>query len=329
MTEANTKIIELITKNYTINDIAKELNISHRQLYYRLFLLKNSGFNFKSTYYSNAETILQPKTLEDIITNKNNKNSIDLVTQRQDNTLKFIVISDIHKCNSSENFNYLDTVYEYAIKNKIHIILNCGDLIEGIRSIGGVPSIRDIDKQVDKLIDEYPFDPSILNFTILGNHDIHPLIRNNQDLKTILENRRRDIIPIGYAQGTINVKNDKISLYHPIDNINNDINSSTINLHGHSHKFVTKVHSSGVTIYVPSLSNIKYYSDRLCSPEALEFKLKFNNGNITGFDLTQLLITEKEALILSENIIQLNYIKNKSQKDQPLETKELPKVRKR
>lgn len=328
MTEFNSRLIELINENYSINDITRELNISHRDLYHNLLLLKNEGMSFKSKYFSNAETILEIKNFKDIINDSDN-NSVNLFTKKGDNSLKTMIISDIHKYNNAEEFNCLDIVYDYCKKNNINIILNCGDLIEGVGSIGGNPLVEDITEQMNKFIEEYPFDSKILNFVVLGNHDVHSLSQNGQNFKTILENQRRDIIPIGYRQGAINVKDDRIVLNHPIDSVPNEIQKSTINLYGHSHKFEMKDSISSLSLYVPSLSNIPYYRNRLCSPQVLDVTFRFNNKFIVGVDLIHLLITESGPIIISENTIQLNNQRNKNYKEQLLEVNELPNVRKK
>lgn len=327
MSDSTLKLIELINKNYTINQIAEEMNLSHKQLYYRLFLLKNDGFDFKSNYYSNAETKLEMKKFADVFDQDGNTNCTDLITQKGNSSLRTLIISDIHKCNNSENAYCLDKIYDYCIDHNIHIILNCGDLIEGVGSIGGNPTTSDIFEQINSFIHDYPFDENILNFVVLGNHDIHPLNQNGQNFKTILENQRRDIIPIGYKQAILNVKDDRIVMNHHIDNMPNFFQKSTVNLFGHSHKFELKSSVNSLSISVPSLSNINYYKDKFCMPQALDVTFKFSNKYISGIDLIQLLVDEDKPMILSESSVQLNNQRNKNHKDQFLEVDNLPKTK--
>ena len=55
MTETNQKIIDMILKNASVNEISKVTGLSNKQLFYRLNMLKIKGYNFSRKYYYDGE----------------------------------------------------------------------------------------------------------------------------------------------------------------------------------------------------------------------------------------------------------------------------------
>lgn len=324
MDVVNKKLLELISKNYTINDITNELKLSRKQLYYRLYLLKHKGFNFSKSYFSNGETILSIPTLEELAKNSSDT-SVDIITSRKDNNFRVLIISDLHLGNKDSGLNALYELYDYAIKNGIHTIFNCGDLIDGIGGARGKPEI-DFSRQIEYLIEKYPFDKNIINYTILGNHDIVPLIRNGQDLKQALKNKRYDIIPIGYAKGEINIKDSKIGLFHSIDYVNFQPIHPHIIFKGHSHQSKFSLAGNN-SFHVPSLSKIDMSNGYLYEPQALDVTFHFNESKkVNNMEIKQLLIKDK-IYILNNLITNTLPLHNSSNVSHNNEVKELPKTR--
>ena len=129
------------------------------------------------------------------ILKKNSKKiSVDIITKEQDNKFTALVISDIHLGGGFERLDLLDKIYDYCVKNGIHIIINCGDLIDGTFSLTE-KKISSTLEQVDYLLKKYPFDKSILNFALLGDHDYSVLHETGQDLMITLSSYRQDIVP--------------------------------------------------------------------------------------------------------------------------------------
>ncbi|HIU40570.1 MAG TPA: metallophosphoesterase [Candidatus Aphodocola excrementigallinarum] len=77
--------------------------------------------------------------------------------------------SDLHIGNVKSDEEAIDTIYNYCIKNKIHVIVNCGDIVDGTFSKKGC--FLPPEEQVEYLIKNYPFDKSIFNLYTLGGHD--------------------------------------------------------------------------------------------------------------------------------------------------------------
>ena len=300
MNESTLKLIELIKQEKTANEIAKELKISNKQLFKRLLKLRTMGFNVKKKYYYSGDIVyslyndvpIQPL------------NSVDIITSPEDQEFEAIVISDLHIGSIDERLDLLNKIYDYCVKNNIHTIFNAGDIIDGM--FGRGDKLHDnIFDQIEYAIKKYPFDKSILNYAVLGNHDFDSLLKGGKDLALVLQNYRQDIVPIGYATAEVNIKNDKIVLRHPIEVVRNEPNKQyahTVMFKGHYHKMeIVPISAGNCIVKVPSLSNINFMDDYLV-PSALKIKLNFNNGIINYIIIEQLLVENKIFAINSAKI---------------------------
>ena len=297
----NTKIlIELIKNGDTINDIATALNLSHRQLYYRLLLLKNQGYLFKKNYYSNGEITLSVPNAKDLNDYLFHNNVIDIITKKSEDQIRLIVISDIHLCSKYDSIESLYQIYNYAKSNNINSIINCGDLIDGIGGCSGKPKEKDLLKQITYLIDNYPFDKNILNYTVLGNHDAVPLYHKGINLKEVLENKRLDIVPMGFSHSILRIKDSQIGLSHPMDHLKSRDKNIDLLLRGHSHSAKFSFSTEKI-INVPSLSTIDMNNGkRLYEPQALDITLHFSNDTLEFISGYQLLVTKNDCYIVNE-----------------------------
>ena len=199
MTEQEMLIVEMINEGQTLNEIAKSLWLSPRQIHQKIQKLINDGYLFNPIYYDNGDITYN-------FENKTNlKHTINL-TLTDSSRFKALVISDIHIGNELENLSYLYKAYDYARDNDIHIILNTGDLIDGNFTSGG-QDIDDIDEQIDRVINMYPYDKSILNFICFGNHD-YSSYENGRDISLAISKRRQDLVSGDYGFTLINVERD-------------------------------------------------------------------------------------------------------------------------
>jgi len=287
MSEFTIKLLELLNNKHSCNEICSMLNISNKQLFHYLTLLKNKGLLFKRKYYYNGEIKYIPiSSMTDLKKYYNDSNhNVDpgIITEHNQKNIKLVLISDLHLGNSLERLDLLNKTYDYCSKNEINIIINCGDLIDG--TFGrDLKNIADIYNQIEYLIKNYPFDKNILNFAVAGNHDIDAIYSGHQDIIEALRNYRHDIVICGYTNAYINIKNDTISLYHNTPNGNKiSKDSSSIVLHGHAHKYSTDMNDNKVlNICVPSLSNILSPF-----PTILELELSFKKGLIEHANIKQ------------------------------------------
>lgn len=197
--------------------------------------------------------------------------------------------------------------FEYCDKEKINLILHAGDFFEGV-----IPHSKDkqkynsVEEQIYKTIENYPLVDNILTITCLGNHDASFLLDAGIDIKTILENTRHDIIPVGYGQGRVKILENKFILKHQIDRVNMNYTQydKAIFLNGHSHNFSTKFSGGSLSINIPSSSCLGG-PNFLGIPSILELTLKVTpeqnqiiNGNIKHL----MLINNKLVKVGEQNI---------------------------
>lgn len=251
----NKIILDLIAKNASLNEITCITGLSHKQLFHRLNMLKIKGYDFSKKYYYNGDICygLNHSLIEKV------PNTTTILSGKKDNEFKAILVSDLHLGSFKDRPDLLDEVYNFCIKKGVNIILNSGDVVDGPIGYGKDKDkkVIDVEKQIEYLLEKYPFDKNILNFICFGNHDYAILKESGIDLNRVLENKRHDLIGVGYGYGILNVKNDQIILKHQV---NTDFRLKEYNerltISGHSHK--SKINFGGASLYLhlPSLSNL-------------------------------------------------------------------------
>ena len=314
MTNTNNLILDLINKNASVNEITNITGLSHKQLFHRMNMLKIKGYDFKKKYYYNGD--ITYKLIKGITEEEIGKT---LLTSKK-NTLKIIMFSDLHIGNINERPDLLYAVYEKCIKDDIHIIINAGDLIDGPKTCGNYhdKKILDIEKQVERMLKNYPFDKNIINFICLGNHDYASLKESGLDLDKILDNKRHDLVSLGYGFGCLNVKNDQIIVRHPteinkIDNLN-----KKLIIVGHSHRARNVISPDNTMLYLPSLSDMKYHDgtgEHHQFPSFIIANLNFNNGIINTGDFEHYIFVSNEIYKVSESRYDLSIGKKLGEKE--------------
>lgn len=277
-------VISKLKEEKTLNEISKELGISLIEVHKRVMRLKNEGYVLKRIIHDDGKINYSVKNyLEFSKTNS--------ITLKLCNKYKFsaMLISDTHFGNEFEHMDYLDKVYEYCKEYNLHVIINGGDLVDGTFSQGN-QNISDPIKQVDYVIENHPFDESIINLICLGNHD-YSLYKLGIDFKTVLENSRSDLIPLGYGLGIINVENDQILVKHYIPEYNFETIDKKFVLEGHKHK-VAFSEENGLLVNISTLSDLVL--GKHVFPGAIKMDLTFNeDGIINTGRFEQFIFTDK------------------------------------
>ena len=277
-------LIELISKNISMKEIADNLNISEKQLYVKIKKLINYGYNIDANYSYDGNIYYQLNNTDD--------KKIEIKMNKDQNTFKCIVISDLHIGSADSDIKLAYIVYDYAIKNGIHVILNCGDFLEG-EYTNTEKSILNIHDQLEYLIKKYPYDKGINNFMILGNHDNYSLKNNGLDISKTIHNSRYDIIPVGSGIGNIRIKNDDIILFHQLHKeFKPWIKNEKILLSGHSHLMKTKLRD----IFWLSIPTLSYKSnDKTVDvvPGFVELTIDFENNKIEYVEAKHMIINPK------------------------------------
>lgn len=183
----------------------------------------------------------------------------DTFSLESDDKLDFIVISDTHIGSRFENFDYLKRVYDYALSHGVKYIFHAGDFIEGCysnysrckRKYMSIPS------QVNHIIEDYPYDRSIKNIILLGNHDAFPIVVDNYDIADTLSNRD-DFMLTGYRSSYLRLRDEYISLKHDISRMLNVVGDATVllNFFGHSHQYRCLFDGKYAIFRVPTLADM-------------------------------------------------------------------------
>lgn len=301
-------LLQLIKEGKNNREICEIFNISFNQLYDELLKLKTKGVKYSRKYYSDGSIKYNKITKLKKLNENVNKT---IITDNQEDNIKFLLISDLHFGNEFENLGLIDRAYNYCIKNGINIILCGGDFIDG--SFSKSPQkITDLYDQIEYFIKNYPQDKNILTFGVAGDHDFSTLKRASLDIIEICNNRRHDIIIGGYNNAEINIKNDKIHLFHNILGGRMHSAQAPIILCGHLHKYMTQQKNNSLYITLPTLSNINQQM-----PSALELDVSFSKGYISSavikhlyFGTQDFVLSESEFNLLNERNSNNNEIKN-------------------
>ena len=289
MTDMNNLILNLIKSNKSMKDICHILKISEKQLFIRIKQIINYGYNIKPNY--NIDSDIYYEIIKGKIHEKTNL--IKINTPIDLDSFRCLVISDIHVGNIDSNIDLLNYVYEYASKNGINYILNCGDNIEGDYTTSK-RNINNVEKQVETFINKHPYDKDIKDIMIFGNHDRYSLKDNGFDVARKIENSRHDLISAGYGQANVNIKDDNLVLFHKLTEdykliLNND---EKIILSGHGHMMKTKLKDE-LWLCIPTLSNSSVDKTKEILPGFIDLKITFDNNKFDYVEAKHLIITPK------------------------------------
>lgn len=293
MVDKTKKLIRLIEEEKTCNEICSELKFSNEELYNQLLKLKNRGMFLKRRYYSSGDIKYFQMTVPSAISDCYSSTSNTIITKVLENELRCLVISDLHFGNELERLDLIDEAFNYCIKNGIHIIICCGDLIDGTYT-KGVQSLSEVNDQLDHFINNYPSDNSILTFCVAGDHDFSVLRDEGIDIIEAIRNYRHDIVIGGYNSSELFIKNDKIQLFHRPSKAIRQTDAPIV-LYGHTHTYKTEIVGDSLRVKVPSLSDIG------AIPTALEMTLTFKNGYFETSVIKQLVFAN-EFVPISETI---------------------------
>jgi len=255
MTELELLVLNSIKKKYSCLDIMKSYNLTHEQLWNILFSLKCKGFSFLRKYHYSGKLFYEFSKLTSLDNSFNNQ----IIMSKSENTFTAVLISDTHFGGEHERLDILYKVYNLCAKLDIHIIIHCGDFVDSF--VNEKATISDYmerqEEQVSEALRIYPYDPSIFNFICLGNHDINALSRGNLNLAMAFENKRHDLVPIGWNFGILKVKNDQILVGHKVNKRFAAMATEKVVLLGHKHKLGYEFNKYKVIINVPALDYYK------------------------------------------------------------------------
>ncbi len=316
MSELEKMVLNLINEGKTLNQIRKCLHLSNSELSRIFRNLKNKGMKFKQQYYQNGEIISSlEKSLEKPERFPKEK---EIILDRDKDEFQAILIADTHIGSIYERLDLLDKVFDFCIKDGINIIIHGGDLTDGL-AFGYPKKHSDYYSQINYFLKRYPFDKRILTFAILGNHDMDSLVHEGIDLEQIINNERLDIVPLGYRQGAIKIKNDRFFVFHPLNEANtfeildwNKLERKQFIITGHQHFMTYYEHPKFIKIYVPAISDIAKVSDKDLPSSFLKMTLKLDNGSHFQSGQFEQFILEPKIIRVSEAVYSLYPVKEET-----------------
>ena len=285
MSELTKQILNLLLKKLSIKQISQKMNITEKEVYINIKEIIKSGKNIVPNYYYDSNIRYE--------LGKEKENQIEIKLNKMDNQFRTLVVSDLHIGDSKADINLMNYVYEYAAKNGIKNILNCGDLIEGIYTSGS-KNIKTVEEQIDTVINQHPFDKNINVFGVLGNHDFHSYYYDKIDIAKLVHDERYDINFIGYGKGLIKVGMDNILLSHKIrkKNVPEIKENYRIQLIGHGHEMKTKAYDV-FKLCIPTLSYISPDSKNKVLPGFMDLRIELEKNHFEYLESKHMLVLDE------------------------------------
>lgn len=309
MTEINQKIVNAISEGKTIKEISEITNLSYKQIYNRMRQIEEYGYIIKKRYFSDGRITY---AFENKVTD-NSSNVFELYNSKK--TLKLMAISDLHIGNVKSDEEALYTIYNYCVKNGINTIIVCGDILDG--TFSRAETILEAEKQIEHIVKIYPFDKSIINIYVNGDHDLSLFKDINILLDSVLKKRRHDICPISetpnFNSNILKINNNQILVSHkaPVYE-KNDIKTFKFHLVGHNHvsRSIISVNDSKMLtprIYVPPLCRLSNAGEILIT-RAIELTLHMNDTHeLECLEKKDLLVLNSQTSIVGQTAINYSY----------------------
>ena len=306
MKDLSKKIYKEILSGTPINAIQLLYNIPSIELSKYLKDIRDNGFRFTKTILSDGNLYYIPN-----ITLSLNPNQHYQRIGISGNQFKTMFISDTHVGNLRERLDYIKIAYEYARTHNIHIVFNGGDVIDNVypENINNLKN-KTLDSQIGKYTSIIPDIPGIITLTLYGNHEAHSLITDSRDIARIIEDKRYDLVSLGYGACRLEMKSDAIGLSHFIKKvpIKDYLKGVSINFRGNSHKSKTS-YKEDKEIYIPTLSdNISNAYEYKPLPGFLAADFIFVENKIERINTTHLSIVNDELRMCNEDAIVLRKV---------------------
>lgn len=222
MLEKDQRIIDLITKNKTIQEIKEEenlenyelLEILHKIIYRKTYekLSNNMEYNLNKMYLENLHFLKVQNT-------------------------KIILISDTHLASKEENLLYLEEVADFIKQNKIPYLLHGGDIGDGMISYN--ENYYTYQKQIEHILEVYPEFSDTEQFLLAGNHD-RKYWKKGLDVLSLLTHEKKKITGIGYYQSYFKIYDKTISFEHHSKWKKINLVTPKFTISGHTHQYRAK-----------------------------------------------------------------------------------------
>ena len=208
------RIQELTKKEISLSTLCIALDLEEYEVLGLINQLRNEGINILTKKHDDDIYLLNLGEKE---TKK--KNEISFKTD-DENTFKFVAISDTRIGSKSQQLSILHDIYQKAQDLGYTTIIHCGNITEGLYPTNHEYSdstfLDDSQIQVDYITQNYPRYDGIKTYFVTGTKDQRHLKINNVNIGRRINNQRDDLIYIGQNSCIINIDNAKMQVLSSI-----------------------------------------------------------------------------------------------------------------
>ena len=208
------RIQELTKKEISLSTLCIALDLEEYEVLGLINQLRNEGINILTKKHDDDIYLLNLGEKE---TKK--KNEISFKTD-DENTFKFVAISDTRIGSKSQQLSILHDIYQKAQDLGYTTIIHCGNITEGLYPTNHEYSdstfLDDSQIQVDYITQNYPKYDGIKTYFVTGTKDQRHLKINNVNIGRRINNQRDDLIYIGQNSCIINIDNAKMQVLSSI-----------------------------------------------------------------------------------------------------------------
>ncbi len=199
-------------KERSCNDVCNHFGINILEFSCIVNRLKASGINIIVSGSGDDASVLN---LDERNLSGDNIFTLDIGNDTEFNAL---VISDTRLGSKYQQLSRLNFAYQEAWRNGIDKTILLGDVTEGLYGLNN-PYYDTLfadttDKQVDYVIDNYPYIEGMKTYFITGDQDATHTAKNGMDIGRIISEERDDMIYLGNMRCTLNIRKMKILAQH-------------------------------------------------------------------------------------------------------------------
>lgn len=208
------RIQELTQKEISLSTLCIALDLEEYEVLGLINQLRNEGINILTKKHDDDIYLLNLGEKE---TRK--KNEISFKTD-DENTFKFVAISDTRIGSKSQQLSILHDIYQKAQDLGYTTVIHCGNITEGLYPTNHEYSdstfLDDSQIQIDYITQNYPRYDGIKTYFVTGTKDQRHLKINNVNIGRRINNQRDDLIYIGQNSCIINIDNAKMQVLSSI-----------------------------------------------------------------------------------------------------------------
>lgn len=204
---------ELSKKEISLTEVSKILKCEKYEALSLLRKLRLEGINIFTQNKDDDIYILNQGESE-----LNENNNYKFYTD-DNHEFKFVAISDTRIGSTYQQLSILNDIYLKAYELGYKNIILCGNISEGLYPLNNVYSqynfLDDTLRQVDYIVENYPYIEGIKTYFITGGKDEKHLKNNKINIGKRISDLRNDMIYLGYNSCDITIDKTKMLVFNP------------------------------------------------------------------------------------------------------------------